>query len=141
VASQFLSDGVVLTERFGDGQETVYEVDSGGRATEIALVVLIDGGTASASEIVAGAIQDHERGLLVGVTSFGKGSVQNWIELQGDHGAVRVTIARWYTPDGRQIHEVGLTPDVVVLAAEGGQDDPQLDKAIELLLGATAQIP
>jgi len=141
VASQFLSGGVVLTERFGDGQETVYEVEGGGRATQIELVVLIDGGSASASEIVAGAIQDHDRGLLVGETSFGKGSVQNWIELQDDQGAVRVTIARWYTPDGRQIHEVGLTPDVEVLAAEGGQGDPQLDRAIELLLGATAQTP
>jgi len=141
VASQFLSDGVVLSERFGDGQETVYDVEGGGRATQIALVVLIDGGSASASEIVAGAIQDHERGKLVGETSFGKGSVQNWIELQDDQGAVRVTIARWYTPAGRQIHEVGLTPDVEVLAAEDGQADPQLEKAIELLLGATAQTP
>jgi carboxyl-terminal processing protease len=139
VASQFLSEGVVLSERFGDGQETIYEVEGGGRATQIALVVLIDGGSASASEIVAGAIQDHDRGLLVGVTSFGKGSVQNWIELNDDQGAVRVTIARWYTPDGRQIHEVGLTPDVEVLAAEDGQTDPQLNEAIELLLGSAAQ--
>ena len=139
VASQFLSEGVVLSERFGDGQETVYEVEGGGRATQIALVVLIDGGSASASEIVAGAIQDHDRGLLVGETSFGKGSVQNWIELNDDQGAVRVTIARWYTPDGRQIHEVGLTPDVEVLAAEAGQADLQLNEAIELLLGSAAQ--
>jgi carboxyl-terminal processing protease len=139
VASQFLSEGVVLSERFGDGQETIYEVEDGGRATQIALVVLIDGGSASASEIVAGAIQDHDRGLLVGETSFGKGSVQNWIELNGDQGAVRVTIARWYTPDGRQIHEVGLTPDVEVLAAEAGQADLQLNQAIELLLGSATQ--
>ena len=139
VASQFLSEGVVLSERFGDGQETIYEVEGGGRATRIALVVLIDGGSASASEIVAGAIQDHDRGLLVGETSFGKGSVQNWIELNDDQGAVRVTIARWYTPDGRQIHEVGLTPDVEVLAAEDGQADLQLNAAIELLLGSAAQ--
>ncbi len=139
VASQFLSEGVVLSERFGDGQETIYEVEGGGRATQIALVVLIDGGSASASEIVAGAIQDHDRGLLVGETSFGKGSVQNWIELNDDQGAVRVTIARWYTPDGRQIHEVGLTPDVEVLAAEDGQADLQLNAAIELLLGSAAQ--
>ena len=139
VASQFLSEGVVLSERFGDGQETVYEVEGGGRATQIALVVLIDGGSASASEIVAGAIQDHDRGLLVGETSFGKGSVQNWIELNDNQGAVRVTIARWYTPDGRQIHEVGLTPDVEVPAAEAGQADLQLNEAIELLLGSAAQ--
>ncbi|HLE05611.1 MAG TPA: S41 family peptidase, partial [Anaerolineales bacterium] len=138
VASQFLSEGVVLSERFGDGQETVYEVEGGGRATQIALVVLIDGGSASASEIVAGAIQDHDRGLLVGETSFGKGSVQNWIELNDNQGAVRVTIARWYTPDGRQIHEVGLTPDVEVLPAEAGQADLQLNEAIELLLGSAA---
>jgi carboxyl-terminal processing protease len=102
-------------------------------------VVLIDGGSASASEIVAGAIQDHDRGLLVGETSFGKGSVQNWIELNDDQGAVRVTIARWYTPDGRQIHEVGLTPDVEVLAAEDGQADLQLNEAIERLLGSAAR--
>lgn len=139
VTSQFLAEGVVLIERFGDGRETVYEVEPGGRATEIELVVLIDPGTASASEIVAGAIQDHGRGLLVGETSFGKGSVQNWVELNNDQGAVRVTIARWYTPNNRLIHEIGLTPDVEVLpdVAEGA--DPQLDKAIELLLGATAQ--
>jgi carboxyl-terminal processing protease len=139
VASQFLSEGVVLIERFGDGQETIYEVEGGGRATQIPLVVLIDGGSASASEIVAGAIQDHDRGLLVGETSFGKGSVQNWIELNDDQGAVRVTIARWYTPDGRQIHEVGLTPDVEVLAAEDGQADLQLNEAIERLLGSAAR--
>ena len=139
VASQFLSGGVVLSERFGDGQETIYEAEGGGRATQIALVVLIDGGSAAASEIVAGAIQDHDRGLLVGETSFGKGSVQNWIELSDDQGAVRVTIARWYTPDGRQIHEVGLTPDVEVLPAEAGQADLQLNEAIELLLGSAAQ--
>jgi carboxyl-terminal processing protease len=138
VASQFLTDGTVLIERFGDGRETVYDVEAGGRATDIPLVVLIDGGTASASEIVAGAIQDHERGLLVGETSFGKGSVQNWITLNNDQGAVRVTVARWYTPDGRQIHDIGLAPDFAVAAGEDGQTDPQLDKALELLRGATA---
>ena len=138
VSSQFISDGVILIERFGDGQETIYEAEPRGRATDIELVVLIDSGTASASEIVAGAVQDHGRGLLVGVNSFGKGSVQNWVELSDDEGAVRVTIARWYTPDDRLIHGVGLTPDVeVVMPATGQADgqDPQLDKAIELLLG------
>jgi carboxyl-terminal processing protease len=141
VASQFIGEGVVLIERFGDGSETIYEAEPGGQATEIKLVVLIDGGSASASEIVAGAIQDQGRGLLVGETSFGKGSVQNWVELSGDEGAVRVTIARWYTPNDRQIHGVGLSPDVEVLVpaeelADGG--DPQLDAAIDLILGGTA---
>ncbi|MGH2605272.1 MAG: S41 family peptidase, partial [Anaerolineales bacterium] len=93
-------------------------------------------GTASASEIVAGAIQDAKRGLLVGETSFGKGSVQVWIPLQGDGGAVRITTARWYTPLDRLIHGVGLTPDVVVEAPTEGtaEEDPALDKAVELLI-------
>ncbi len=138
VASEFIPDGIILIERFGDGEETIYQARSGGKATEINLVVLINGGTASASEIVAGAIQDHGRGLLVGETSFGKGSVQNWVELDNDQGAVRVTIARWYTPDDRLIHGIGLSPDVEVLIPESGLDegeDPQLDEAIKLLLG------
>ncbi|MEE9216517.1 MAG: S41 family peptidase [Anaerolineales bacterium] len=138
VASEFIPDGVILIERFGDGEETLYQARSGGRATEIDMVVLMNGGSASASEIVAGAIQDHGRGLLVGETSFGKGSVQNWVELADSKGAIRVTIARWYTPDDRLIHGIGLSPDVEVLIPESGLEegeDPQLDEAIKLLLG------
>ncbi len=142
VASQFIGDReVVLIERFGDGDETVYRADPGGLATDLPMIVLIDGGSASASEIVAGAIQDHGRGRLVGETSFGKGSVQNWVPLSDEQGAVRVTIARWYTPNDRQIQGTGLAPDVEVAAPEDLSDlqDPQLDKALELLLGANAQ--
>jgi carboxyl-terminal processing protease len=98
--------------------------------------VLINEGTASASEIVAGAVQDYGRGQLVGVTSFGKGSVQNWIPLKDDEGAVRITIARWLTPKERTIHETGLTPDVEVKLTDEditANRDPQLDKAVELL--------
>ena len=138
VASEFIPDGVILIERFGDGEETIHQARPGGKAVEINLVVLINGGTASASEIVAGAVQDHERGLLVGETSFGKGSVQNWVELDDNQGAIRVTIARWYTPGDRLIHGIGLSPDVEVLIPESGLDegeDPQLDEAIKLLLG------
>ena len=138
VASEFIPEGVILIERFGDGEETIHRARSGGRATEINLVVLVDGGTASASEIVAGAVQDHERGLLVGETTFGKGSVQNWVELDNNQGAIRVTIARWYTPEDRLIHGIGLNPDVEVLIPESGLEegeDPQLDEAIKLLLG------
>ncbi len=142
VASEFLPDGVVLIERFGDGEETIYQARSGGRATEIELIVLVNGGTASASEIVAGAIQDHGRGLLVGETTFGKGSVQNWVELADSKGAIRVTIARWYTPNDRLIHGIGLSPDIEVLIPESGLEegeDPQLDEAIKLLLGESVQ--
>jgi carboxyl-terminal processing protease len=137
VASEFISDGVIMTEQFGDGREQVYEAEPGGLATEIPLVVLVNAGSASASEIVAGAIQDYERGLLVGETTFGKGSVQNWIPLPQDSGAVRVTIAFWYTPDGRQIHQIGLTPDVEIILTDEDIEadrDVQLEKAIELLI-------
>jgi carboxyl-terminal processing protease len=136
VTSEFIPEGVILTERFGDGSEQVHRAKSGGLATEIPLVVLINGGTASASEILAGAVQDYDRGILVGGASFGKGSVQSWIPLKGENGAVRVTIARWYTPNDRLIQEQGLEPDVEVVLdeedLEEGQD-PQLEKAIELL--------
>ncbi|OGP57383.1 MAG: hypothetical protein A2V67_10115 [Deltaproteobacteria bacterium RBG_13_61_14] len=141
VASEFIGDGVVMVERYGDGREEIYTAETGGLATEIPLVVLIDGGSASASEIVAGAIQDRGRGSLVGETSFGKGSVQQWIPLGDDAGAVRVTVARWLTPDRRQIGDVGLTPDVEVELTEedmAAGRDPQLERARELLLEGLA---
>lgn len=137
IASEFIDEGVILTERFGDGTEQEFRARRGGLATEIPLVVLIDEGSASASEIVAGAIQDHDRGQLLGTQSFGKGSVQNWIPLESDGGAVRITIARWYTPDGHLISEQGLEPDVVVEVDPeelGPDEDPQLERAVELLL-------
>jgi carboxyl-terminal processing protease len=142
VASELLPDGIVLVERFGDGKEQEYDVQPGGLATEIPLVVLVNGGSASASEIVAGAIQDSERGILVGETTFGKGSVQSWIALSNDAGAIRVTIARWYTPNDRQIAEIGLTPDVEVPITEEDMEagiDPQLEKAIEILTSSSSE--
>jgi carboxyl-terminal processing protease len=137
VSDEFFTEGLIMTERFGDGTEQEYDASRGGLATDIPLVILINEGSASASEIVAGAIQDRQRGALVGTTSFGKGSVQNWIPLSSDGGAIRVTIARWYTPEGRQISEDGLTPDVVVEISDEDLEqelDPQLDRAIEVLL-------
>jgi carboxyl-terminal processing protease len=136
VSSQFIPEGTVMLEEYGDGSMNEYEAFPGGLATEIPLVVLVNEGSASASEITAGAIQDRGRGKLVGVTTFGKGSVQSWTPLVNDQGAVRITVARWLTPNGRQIHKVGLEPDVKVELTEADVEaglDPQLNKAIEIL--------
>lgn len=136
IASEFVPSGVVMYEEYGDGSLDTYEAYDGGLATQIPLVVLVNEGTASASEIVAGAIQDLGRGTLVGVVTYGKGTVQNWITLDDGQGGVRVTIARWLTPDGNQISEIGLTPEFIVEITEADYEnerDPQLDKAIELL--------
>jgi carboxyl-terminal processing protease len=137
VTSEFVKGNqIVMYEEFGDGSRQTFKSKNGGLATNIPLVVLVNGGSASAAEITAGAIQDLGRAELVGTTTFGKGSVQRWAALADDQGAVRVTIARWYTPNDRQIHEIGLEPDYVVELTEEDTEaelDPQLDKAIELL--------
>lgn len=137
VSSEFIEEGVVLHEEYGDGRRDTYEALGDGRATDLPLVVLINEGSASASEILAGALQDYDRATLVGVQSYGKGSVQNWVPLSNDQGAARVTIARWLTPNERQIDQIGLTPDVVVESDVDefeSEEDPQLDAAVETLL-------
>lgn len=137
VTSQFIAEGVVVSEKFGDGKSDQYDVLSGGLATEIPMVILVNEGSASASEIVAGALQDYGRGKLVGMTTYGKGSVQIWTPLSNEQGAVRITIAKWLTPEGRTIHKVGLTPEVVVEMTQEDFTaglDPQLDAAVQTLL-------
>ena len=145
VASQFLPGGkVVLKVRYGDGHEQVYNAANGGSATALPMVVLIDGGSASASEIVAGALQDNQRAKLVGVTSYGKGTVQQIHQLSDNGGYIRVTIARWLTPSGRTIDKVGLTPNTSVpLTADdvAAGKDPQLDQALSILTGQSAVAP
>jgi carboxyl-terminal processing protease len=137
VVSEFLKEGTVLIEEYGDNTQQKYEVRPGGLATEIPLVVLVNGGTASAAEITAGAIQDYKRGTLIGEKTYGKGSVQQWSALPNEAGAIRVTIARWLTPNGRQINTIGLVPDIEVALTQEDFDankDPQLDRAIEFIL-------
>lgn len=136
VASEFINKGVIVTEEYGDGTRKSFDARRGGLATDIPMVVLINEGSASASEIVAGAIQDAGRGKLVGVKSFGKGSVQIPTALKNNEGAVRITVARWLTPSGRTIHGTGLTPDVEVTISQedfANNRDPQLEKAVDLL--------
>ena len=123
VASQFLKDGTVYIERAADGHETTHPVTPGGLATDLPLVVLVDAGTASSSEIVTGAIQDAGRGQIVGITTFGTGTVLGEFPLS-DGSALRVGTVEWLTPDGRQIWHHGITPDVDV---ERASDIPALD--------------
>ena len=137
VTSEFVGEGVVLYQEYGDGSLETHEVVEGGLATEIPMVLLVNGGSASASEILAGSIQDNGRASVIGETTFGKGSVQQTIQLSEDGDAVRITTARWLTPDKRQISEIGIIPDIEVLLSEEdleSETDIQLEKAIEVLL-------
>ncbi len=140
VASQFIASGPIFWEEDSAGTQVSTDAQPNGVATspDLRVVCLIDGGSASASEIVAGALQDTGRATLVGQTSFGKGTVQQWQELTGEGGAFRLTIARWLTPSKRWIHDIGLEPQVPVeLPAELDPDtDPTLDRALELLGGS-----
>jgi carboxyl-terminal processing protease len=114
VADRFLVDGVIVTTK-GRGGKHVEVERAHAKDTEpgYPMIVLVDGGTASASEIVAGALQDHGRAVVMGTNTFGKGSVQTVIELE-DGSGLKLTIARYYTPNGRSIQEKGITPDLFV---------------------------
>ena len=135
VASQFMSRGVVVEERSRKGLNEKKSVSGLGQLTDVPLVVLIDEGSASAAEILAGALRDNGRAQLVGVKSFGKGSVQEILGL-GNGTSLKVTIAHWFTPKGVNIGKEGIKPDVEVKLSDADYEadrDPQLDKAIELL--------
>ncbi|MEJ2209148.1 MAG: S41 family peptidase [Anaerolineae bacterium] len=137
VSGLFLpQDELVLIERFRDGTERPYYSPNAPLNLDLPMVLLVDGGSASASEIVAGALQDHDRATLIGETTFGKGSVQ-WPHELSNGAELRVTVARWFTPADRAIHGEGLEPDIAVELTADDLDaglDPQLDRAVEYLL-------
>lgn len=136
VSSLFITDGPIVIEKLKQGREKVFNARNIRRpVVDVPLVVLVNGGSASASEIVAGAVQDRERGVIIGEQTFGKGSVQLPHDL-ADGSELRVTIAEWLTPDHRQIHGQGVTPDIVVeMTAEDLENgrDPQLEAAVKYL--------
>ena len=137
VVSQFVDHGPVVFEQTADGNKKEYDAMPGGLATKIPMVVLMNANSASASEITAGALQDDGRAKLVGVVSYGKGSVQIRVPLSNNEGAVAITIAHWLTPKGTLIDKKGLTPDVYVTMTAADINaglDPQLDAASQTLL-------
>lgn len=137
VASDFLKEGVVVSQQSAEGKVEKYEVDKSlGRLVNDKLVVLVNGGSASASEILAGALKSYNRAKLVGVKTFGKGTVQQPENFK-DGSGLHITIAKWLLPDGKNIHGVGVEPDVEVVYEVPkdlkNKTDNQLDKAITVI--------
>ena len=127
----------VVTKHREEGDNEIFYTNESSRLADIPLVVLVNEGSASASEIVAGVIQDYERGLVMGADTFGKGSVQV-VEVLEDGSSLRYTIAKWYTPNDRSIDDVGITPDTIIEISDEDYEneiDTQLDAAIEYLEG------
>lgn len=140
VASQFISKGEVITytiDKYGNKQESK---SIGGEAQGMPLTILIDGGSASASEVVTGALRDYKAGTIIGTTSFGKGIVQQLIEFTDGNGGLKVTTSKYYTPNGENIHKIGITPDIEVSLPEELKTqeytrdlDSQFNKALEVI--------
>ena len=134
IASEFVKSGVAVMQEDKNKERAQFSVSGKGILTDVSVVILINKGSASASEIVAGALRDHKRATLVGETSFGKGTIQQAEDLGGGSG-LHVTIAKWLTPNGTWVHKSGLEPDVKVeLDKKDQSHDTQLEKAIETLV-------
>ncbi|MCR4277634.1 MAG: S41 family peptidase [Candidatus Berkelbacteria bacterium] len=131
IAGQFIAPNVVVKERYKDGRTELIRSTDVPVMPNTPLFILVNGGSASAAEILSGALQDHKRATLVGQKTFGKGSVQDIIPLKAG-AALRLTIAEWLTPNDRQISKKGIDPDVVVEGDKNSDSDPVLAKALEL---------
>lgn len=129
-ASYFVDRGVIVRTRGPSFGERTYS-SRGNSVPNLPVAVLVNRGTASAAEIMAGAIQDYEMGALVGTQTFGKGLVQEIVMRLPDGGAIKLTTGEYFTPTGRSVQDAGLTPDIIVERADGEQGDPQLDAALQ----------
>jgi carboxyl-terminal processing protease len=135
LGSEFLAEGdVVVAEEYSDGSKTEFFVERVGRLTRDKVVVLVNGGSASASEILAGALRDQIEAPIVGDITFGKGTVQESKQLEGEVG-LHLTVARWLTPSGYWVHDQGITPDYEVENDPETIEDEQLDQAIQVMNG------
>lgn len=136
VSSEWVKEGPIVAEQFGENRRSEHFSNGNGRLANIPTVVLINQGSASASEIVAGALRDYEKATVIGMQSFGKGSVQTIKDLS-DGSSLKVTVAKWLTPEGDYIHDKGIAPEIEVDFTEEdieNERDPQLDRAIEYIL-------
>ena len=144
VASEFIGSGLIFSQESSGSEKKNWEATGDGLATDpsLPLMVLVNGGSASASEIVAAALKESGRGVLIGQPTFGKNTVQVWTELV-DHGGVRITISRWFTPDHHSVAPDGVQPDITVQVPDGTppDQDPILDRAITELTAPAAVIP
>lgn len=135
IASSWVEDGIIVTEKFGDDKKNEFMAQGKALLKDYKTVVLVNQGSASASEILAGALKDHGKAVIIGEKTFGKGSVQTLEDLK-DGSVIKITIAKWLTPAGNNINEQGIEPDVVVelrLEDYNENKDPQMDKAVEYL--------
>ncbi len=130
ISDRFLKEGPIVTLESRNGAQKTYYADED--ATDLPMAVLINGSSASASEIFAGAMQDTERAVLLGTKTYGKGIVQSIYSVSEDAG-LKLTTARYITPNGNYVHEVGITPDIIVEENNGSDEDFQLSRAVEVV--------
>ncbi|MFH0891188.1 MAG: S41 family peptidase [Candidatus Falkowbacteria bacterium] len=143
VASEWVEEGVIVTEQYGDGQKNEHLARGRARLKVFPTVVLVNEGSASASEIVAGALKDHGLARIVGQKTFGKGSVQTLTDFE-DGSSIKITVAKWLTPSGSSINDQGVEPDEIVDYTTEDYTagrDPQLERAVGILTGEAAPTP
>jgi carboxyl-terminal processing protease len=144
VGSAFIEEGPIVIEDFGGGREQVLNANGNFLNLDIPVVVLVDEASASASELIAGALQDNDLATIIGEVTFGKGTVQTWQPLVNG-GGIRLTVARWLTPNGSWIHRNGITPDYIVewnpTSAAEAADDIQLQAALDFLETGSIPVP